>query len=87
MKYSCRRDYTSECNCEARSCRKGKLRALSHLFPFPALVAENAQQPAYLLTLSAELANESRDINIRNAAGIALKNALSARVSYRHVSL
>jgi len=38
-------------------------------------------QPGYLMTLSTELANESQQITIRNAAGIALKNALTARVS------
>ncbi|THH07579.1 hypothetical protein EW145_g3285 [Phellinidium pouzarii] len=39
--------------------------------------------PAYLVTLSSELANEGQTITIRNAAGIALKNALSARESSR----
>ncbi|KAI5118628.1 hypothetical protein M0805_006995 [Coniferiporia weirii] len=39
--------------------------------------------PAYLVTLSSELANEAQTITIRNAAGIALKNALSARESSR----
>lgn len=30
--------------------------------------------------MSAELANESSALHVRNAAGLALKNALSARV-------
>lgn len=37
--------------------------------------------------LSAELANESSQLHIRNAAALALKNALSARVRKRVVSL
>ena len=40
-------------------------------------------QRMYISTLSAELANESRQlliVMVRNAAGLALKNALSARV-------
>jgi hypothetical protein len=35
-----------------------------------------------MLMLSAELANDQSAIHIRNAAGIAIKNALTARVSY-----
>ncbi|KZO97585.1 ARM repeat-containing protein [Calocera viscosa TUFC12733] len=35
--------------------------------------------PAYMAMLSAEVANESRDQFIRNAAGLAIKNALSVR--------
>lgn len=37
-------------------------------------------QDGYVATLSTELANESQDLTVRNAAGIALKNALTARV-------
>lgn len=37
--------------------------------------------------LSAELANENSQLHIRNAAALALKNALSARVRKRVVSL
>lgn len=33
-----------------------------------------------MLMLSVELANENSQMHIRNAAGLALKNALSARV-------
>lgn len=39
--------------------------------------------PAYLATLSSELANEAQSITIRNAAGIALKNSLTARDTTR----
>ncbi|EJD04944.1 ARM repeat-containing protein [Fomitiporia mediterranea MF3/22] len=39
--------------------------------------------PGYLVTLSSELANEAQSITIRNAAGIALKNALTAREATR----
>lgn len=38
------------------------------------------------MTLSAEVANESQEVTIRNAAGIALKNALSARVCSFYLS-
>ncbi|KIJ60940.1 hypothetical protein HYDPIDRAFT_169967 [Hydnomerulius pinastri MD-312] len=47
---------------------------------------ENASRenyPAYMVMLSSELANESSQIHIRNAAGLALKNALSARDTSR----
>ncbi|KAI5996408.1 hypothetical protein EDD15DRAFT_2419234 [Pisolithus albus] len=46
-------------------------------------------QPAYTLMLSSELANESSQIPIRNAAALALKNNLSARIQYttRRLSL
>ncbi|KAI5990413.1 karyopherin Kap95 [Pisolithus albus] len=47
---------------------------------------ENASRenyPAYMLMLSSELANESSQIHIRNAAALALKNALSARETTR----
>jgi len=36
-------------------------------------------QPAYVTMLAAELANESSPAHIRNAAGLAVKNALTAR--------
>lgn len=42
--------------------------------------ALTASQPAYLHTLANELANEQAQPFIRNAAGLAFKNALSARV-------
>ncbi|KAH8112102.1 ARM repeat-containing protein [Phellopilus nigrolimitatus] len=38
--------------------------------------------PGYVATLSSELANEAQTTTIRNAAGIALKNALSARLKH-----
>ncbi|KII83643.1 hypothetical protein PLICRDRAFT_180247 [Plicaturopsis crispa FD-325 SS-3] len=47
---------------------------------------ENASRenyPAYMLMLSSELVNESSQLHIRNAAGLALKNALSARETAR----
>ncbi|PWN34213.1 putative karyopherin beta-1 subunit [Meira miltonrushii] len=39
--------------------------------------------PAYMTTLVSELANESAPSHIRNAAGLAIKNALSAREAQR----
>ncbi|KAG9310985.1 armadillo-type protein [Chiua virens] len=47
---------------------------------------ENASRenyPAYMTMLSAELANENSQLHIRNAAALALKNALSARETAR----
>ena len=38
-------------------------------------------QPMYMLTLSTELVNENSLPHVRNAAGLALKNALTAKVS------
>ncbi|TFY83967.1 hypothetical protein EWM64_g25 [Hericium alpestre] len=46
-----------------------------------AAAAEN--YPAYMLMLSAELVNESSPVFVRNAAGLALKNALTAREGAR----
>ncbi|KAI0314478.1 karyopherin Kap95 [Amylostereum chailletii] len=45
--------------------------------------ASRENYPAYMHMLSAELANESTNIFVRNAAGLALKNALSAREGAR----
>ncbi|TDL26856.1 ARM repeat-containing protein [Rickenella mellea] len=39
--------------------------------------------PAYVLMLSSELVNENQQLHVRNAAGLALKNTLSARESAR----
>ncbi|KAF8841836.1 ARM repeat-containing protein [Paxillus ammoniavirescens] len=47
---------------------------------------ENASRenyPAYMMMLSSELANENSQLHIRNAAGLALKNTLSARETAR----
>ncbi|KAF8548410.1 ARM repeat-containing protein [Imleria badia] len=47
---------------------------------------ENASRenyPAYMAMLSTELANENSQLHIRNAAALALKNALSAREAAR----
>jgi importin subunit beta-1 len=47
---------------------------------------ENASRenfPAYVTMMSSELANESSLLHVRNAAGLALKNALTARESAR----
>ncbi|KAH7882223.1 armadillo-type protein [Phlebopus sp. FC_14] len=47
---------------------------------------ENASRenyPAYMVMLSSELANEGSQLHVRNAAGLALKNALSARETAR----
>ncbi|KAH9922336.1 ARM repeat-containing protein [Epithele typhae] len=41
--------------------------------------ASRENYPAYMLMLSAELVNESSPSHVRNAAGLALKNTLSAR--------
>lgn len=38
-------------------------------------------QGGYMHTLAMELANENQQSHIRNAAGIAIKNALTGRVS------
>ncbi|ETW79902.1 hypothetical protein HETIRDRAFT_459766 [Heterobasidion irregulare TC 32-1] len=45
--------------------------------------AAQENYPAYMLMLSAELVNEASSHFVRNAAGLALKNALSARESTR----
>jgi hypothetical protein len=37
-------------------------------------------QPAYVATLSSELANESQSDSIRMGAGVAIKNALTGKV-------
>jgi hypothetical protein len=44
-------------------------------------------QPGYMMTLSQELANEASQPHVRNAASLAMKNALTARVSQYHVAL
>jgi hypothetical protein len=54
-----------------------------HPHPFPSLLLTHAPlrtQPGYMHTLASELANETSAVFIRNAAGLALKNALTARV-------
>ncbi|KAJ9090905.1 hypothetical protein QFC20_007788 [Naganishia adeliensis] len=43
--------------------------------------------PAYMQTLANELANESADNLVRNAAGLAIKNALTGRESQRQQDL
>ena len=52
------------------------------LTPCPLLLthAPLRTQPGYMHTLASELANETSAVFIRNAAGLALKNALTARV-------
>lgn len=40
-----------------------------------------------MMTLSQELANEASQSHVRNAASLAMKNALTARVSQSHVVL
>ncbi|KAN0079953.1 Armadillo-type fold [Tylopilus felleus] len=45
--------------------------------------AARENYPAYMTMLSAELANENSQIHTRNAAALALKNALSARETAR----
>jgi hypothetical protein len=49
-----------------------------------ALAPLDFSQPVYMLILSDELRNENSQIHTRNAASLALNNALSARVS-KHV--
>src|SRR5687767_13623605 len=48
-------------------------------FLFLVLTRRFSTQPLYLATLVQELANDNADGSIRAAAGIALKNAFSAR--------
>ncbi|EPS97330.1 hypothetical protein FOMPIDRAFT_1025098 [Fomitopsis schrenkii] len=47
--------------------------------------ASQENYPAYLMMLSNELVNENSPQHVRNAAGLALKNALSARDSARQL--
>ncbi|EMD35060.1 hypothetical protein CERSUDRAFT_116561 [Gelatoporia subvermispora B] len=47
--------------------------------------AARENYPAYVLMLSTEIVNESSAPHVRNAAGLALKNALSARESARQL--
>jgi Importin-beta N-terminal domain len=55
-----------------------------HPIPFFPLSLTHAPplrtQPGYMHTLASELANEASPVFVRNAAGLALKNALTARV-------
>lgn len=46
-----------------------------------ALVRPLSLQPGYVVTLVEQLSNEASGLDVRNAAGLALKNSLSARVS------
>lgn len=46
-------------------------------------IASRENYPEYMLMLSSVLVNESSQLHVRNAAGLALKNALSARESSR----
>ncbi|KAF8622289.1 hypothetical protein AX15_007152 [Amanita polypyramis BW_CC] len=47
--------------------------------------ASREDYPRYMLMLSSVLLNESSPIHVRNAAGLAMKNALSAREAARQV--
>ncbi|KAH9990849.1 karyopherin Kap95 [Russula vinacea] len=47
--------------------------------------ASRENYPGYMHTLASELANEASAVFVRNAAGLALKNALTARDSARQV--
>ncbi|KAH9834388.1 ARM repeat-containing protein [Rhodofomes roseus] len=47
--------------------------------------ASQENYPAYMMMLSTELVNESSPQHVRNAAGLALKNALTARESARQL--
>jgi hypothetical protein len=53
-------------------------------FPFPPTLSLThallRTQPGYMHTLASELTNEASPVFVRNAAGLALKNALTARV-------
>lgn len=55
--------------------------------PFCMLTCHFSAQPLYLATLVQELANEQADGAIRTAAGIALKNAFTARDTTRQQEL
>jgi hypothetical protein len=61
---------------------RGRITCVNILFSTQTarLIAQNVQ-PAYMLMLCSELGNESSPPHVRNAAGLALKNAVSARVS------
>lgn len=84
LQCSCRPTYASGCGNEARERIKGELRAYS-----PCMRnyrCSNCQkhdlQPAYMMMLSTELVNEASQPHVRNAAGLALKNAISAKVDF-----
>ncbi|KAI0277890.1 karyopherin Kap95 [Russula aff. rugulosa BPL654] len=47
--------------------------------------ASRENYPGYMHTLASELANEASPVFVRNAAGLALKNALTARDSARQI--
>lgn len=53
---------------------------ISSFFPLSLTHAPLCTQPGYMHTLASELANEASPVFVRNAAGLALKNALTARV-------
>jgi len=48
--------------------------------------SSSRSQPGYMHTLASELANETSPVFVRNAAGLALKNALTARVGRAFLS-
>ncbi|KAG6899172.1 hypothetical protein C0993_012665 [Termitomyces sp. T159_Od127] len=54
-------------------------RAKTTCVPRPPSAPADRPQPQYMLMLSAVLAGEDGPLHVRNAAGLALKNALSAR--------
>jgi hypothetical protein len=51
----------------------------------PSYVSQCLLQPAYVTLLSAELVNEHSQAHVRNAAGLALKNAFTSRVRITQV--
>ncbi|KAI5996417.1 armadillo-type protein [Pisolithus albus] len=80
--------YSSASYRAAGECVEGKQHGYL-LMPPSVYPTDVLVQPAYMLMLSSELANESSQIPIRNAAALALKNNLSARIQYttRRLSL
>ncbi len=76
-----RHQYASGCHTETRGCVKGKLRESQLFSSFSCNLRTHGHlQPEYMLMLSSVLVNETSPLHVRNAAGLALKNALSARV-------
>jgi hypothetical protein len=72
-----RRQHASGCHPKARDRLHRELRACCPSSRCPRLTPP---QPEYMLMLSSVLVNEATPLHVRNAAGLALKNALSARV-------
>lgn len=66
--------------------RENYVRPSSSVSPFVFHGFSFLLQPEYMVMLSSVLVDESSPLHVRNAAGLALKNALSARVRNRFPS-